>query len=310
MNIEAHAPDGVGEVTEGSDLAGLVSAALDLRDGDIVVITSKVVSKAEGRVVAGDREAAIEAETVRLVARRGTTSIVENHLGLIMAAAGVDASNVEGGRVVLLPTDPDRSARSLRAELARQTGANVAVLISDTSGRPWREGQTDIAIGCAGLQPVQSFAGSQDTYGNPLAVTAPAIADEIAGLAELASGKLGGRPFTRIRGLSGRVLAPGVDGPGAVALLRPRAGDMFALGTREAVEAALRGDLDSFGTAATPEELNAAMVRCGIDSELSGTGADAVLAVADELRLPQAEALACAHGWKRVDNSLRFQPHL
>ncbi|WP_416956487.1 coenzyme F420-0:L-glutamate ligase [Nocardioides sp. T5] len=200
--LEVWAPEGMPEVAAGDDLAGLVLIALDdgadLVDGDVVCVTSKVVSKAEGRTRVGDREAAVEEETVRLVARRGVVRIVRNRLGLTMAAAGVDASNVPVGSVVLLPLDPDRSARTLRGEVHRRTGTNVGVVVTDTSGRAWREGQTDIAIGAAGLLVAEDFAGRTDDHGNPLAVTLPAVADEIAGAAELAQGKAG-RPSGRCR---------------------------------------------------------------------------------------------------------------
>ncbi|MGH3154298.1 MAG: coenzyme F420-0:L-glutamate ligase, partial [Streptosporangiaceae bacterium] len=141
---------GLPEITAGADLAGLVAeAAADLRDGDIVVITSKIVSKAEGRVVAASREQAIEAETARVVARRGATTIAQTRHGLVLAAAGVDESNTAPGTVVLLPEDPDESARRLRKALQARTGLTVGVIVTDTMGRPWRAGQTDNAIGAA-----------------------------------------------------------------------------------------------------------------------------------------------------------------
>src|SRR3954462_13837 len=224
-HLEAWPVEGIGGIERGTDLAALVVQA-HVEDGDVVLLTSKVVSKAEGRVRAGDREEAIRDETVRVVARRGPTSIVENHLGLVMAAAGVDASNVEAGHVVLLPEDPDASARAIRERVHDQTLRNVAVLVTDTAGRAWRTGQTDLAVGVAGLWPLDDLAGSTDSYGNELAVTAPAVADELASLAELVTGKLGGRPVSVVRGLAERVLPPGEDGPGAVVLLRPRDQDM------------------------------------------------------------------------------------
>ena len=166
-----------------------------------------------------------------------------------MAAAGVDASNVAAGHVVLLPEDPDASARAIRERVYDETGRNVAVLVTDTAGRAWRTGQTDLAIGVAGLEPLDDFAGRTDSYGNELAVTAPAVADELASLAELVTGKLGGRPVSVVRGLAERVLPAGEHGPGAVVLIRPREQDMFALGAREAVLAAVRGDqADCFGS--------------------------------------------------------------
>src|ERR1700690_4255341 len=145
---------GIPEVVPGMDLAALIAGtAGDLRDGDIVVVTSKIVSKAEGRVVRGDRQDAIDAETVRVVARRGDARIVETRPGLVAAAAGVDASNTPPGTVVLLPEDPDGSARRLRKALGERRGINLGVVITDTMGRPWRMGQTDTAIGAAGVAP-------------------------------------------------------------------------------------------------------------------------------------------------------------
>ncbi|THJ04786.1 F420-dependent oxidoreductase, partial [Nocardioides sp.] len=227
--ISVVAPDGVPEVRAGDDLAGVLLPALrsaDLADGDILVVTSKVVSKAEGRVVRGGREEWIDAETERLVARRGPMRIVRNRLGLTMAAAGVDASNVEGGSVVLLPEDPDASARALRAAIAERTGINVGVVVTDTAGRPWREGQTDIAIGAAGMVVLESFVGRTDAHGNELAVTAPAVADEIASAVELAQGKLGARPCALLRGRADLVLARGEDGAGARVLIRADGADL------------------------------------------------------------------------------------
>ena len=289
--LEVWAPDGVPEVAAGDDLAALVLAALgdgaDLVDGDVVCVTSKVVSKAEGRTRVGEREAAVEEETVRVVAHRGPVRIVRNRLGLTMAAAGVDASNVPVGSVALLPLDPDRSARTLRREVHRRTGTNVGVVVSDTSGRAWREGQTDIALGAAGLLVVEDFAGRTDPYGNPLAVTLPAVADEIAGAAELAQGKLAGRPVAVVRGRADLVLPPGEDGPGAASLVRPDGGDLFGWGAREAVVRALAGDeadRDPFGERAATEELSAAMLRLPDTTD------------------PTAIAAVCfAHGWRVED---------
>jgi coenzyme F420-0:L-glutamate ligase/coenzyme F420-1:gamma-L-glutamate ligase len=291
-HLEVFAPDGIGEVVPGTDLAAL--AAPHVRDGDVLVVTSKVVSKAEGRVVTTDREQAIRDETVRVVARRGATSIVETRLGVVMAAAGVDASNVATGSVVLLPTDPDASARRLREQLAATAGTNVAVIVTDTAGRPWRHGQTDLALGAAGIQPLESLAGATDSYGNPLAVTEPAIADEIAGIAEVASGKLGGRPFTVLRGLADRVLPAGEHGPGARVLVRATGTDMFGLGSREAVVAALsRRDQHAFGSPADPDDLVRALTDCGLTASSTGSTVE-VRAPADDVRLA---VLAFAFGW-------------
>ena len=290
--LEIFAPGGIGEVTTGADLAAL--AAPFVRDGDVLVVTSKVVSKAEGQVVAVDREQAIRDETVRVVARRGPTSIVETRLGIVMAAAGVDGSNVEAGKVVLLPGDPDASARNIREDLASRAAVNVAVLISDTVGRAWRHGQTDLAIGVAGIVPLDSFEGRTDSYGNELEVTAPAVADEIAGVAEVATGKLGGRPFTVVRGLADRVLPTGEHGPGARVLVRETGTDMFGLGSREAVVAALSGQgREAFGTPALPGDLVRALSSCGLTA-VEKDGQVVVAAESDDLRVA---VLSFAHGW-------------
>jgi coenzyme F420-0:L-glutamate ligase/coenzyme F420-1:gamma-L-glutamate ligase len=234
------APDGIGEIEAGADLAGVVASAMpDLGDGDIVVVASKVVSKAEGRIVPGtDRLAAIADETVREVARRGDTVIAQTRHGFVMAAAGVDASNVAPGSVVLLPLDPDASARRLRAGLKDLVGANVGIVVTDTFGRPWRGGQTDLAVGAAGVLSLQFLGGGTDAYGNPLVVTAPAVADEIAAAADLAKTKLAGRPVALVRGLAH--LTTEDDGPGVAALIRLGPLDMFRFGHREAVDAAYR----------------------------------------------------------------------
>jgi len=230
---------GIGEVRPGDDLALLITAATPLQENDVVVVTSKVVSKAEGRLVTvtGDREQArlqaVADETVRVVARRGSTTIAQTRHGLVLAAAGVDASNVRPDELALLPLDPDASARRLRADLKRLTGLTLAVVISDTLGRPWRNGQTDCAIGVAGLAPVRDARGSTDTHGQLLEVTEIAVADEIAAAAELVKGKAEGIPVAIVRGLS-----YDDDGRGAHALVRPAAMDWFSLGTVEAQQAA------------------------------------------------------------------------
>jgi coenzyme F420-0:L-glutamate ligase/coenzyme F420-1:gamma-L-glutamate ligase len=297
-HLDVFAPDGIGEIVAGTDLAAVVAEHVPdgLRDGDVVVLTSKVISKAEGRVVPGDREQAIRDETVRLVARRGPSSLVENHLGLGLAAAGIGATNVEPGVLVLLPVDPDATARQIREDVRARSGANIAVLVSDTAGRAWRHGQTDLAIGAAGLEPLVSFEGRTDAYGNALAVTAPAVADEITGIAEVVTGKLAGRPLTVLRGLDHLVLPPGQHGPGARSLVREPATDMFGLGSREAVVAALSGDRRGFGAAAATADLLDALATCGFDA---GSGEDGtwVAAPAGDLRLG---LLLLAHGWQTV----------
>ena len=242
---------GIGEIRAGDDLAAVIlaadAAAADaagsagsvLADGDILAVTSKIVSKAEGRqVAASDREQAITDETVRVVATRvhpgGVTRIVQNRQGLVMAAAGVDASNVAEGTVLLLPADPDASARALCAALRASTGLRLGLLITDTAGRPWRDGQTDIAIGAAGMAVLDDLRGSADAHGRRLDVTVAAVADEIAGAADLIKGKTSGNPVAVLRGLGHLVAAIDEGDRGARRLLRDSAQDMFRVGSAEA----------------------------------------------------------------------------
>ncbi|MBK5216667.1 MAG: coenzyme F420-0:L-glutamate ligase [Propionibacteriales bacterium] len=252
--LTVFAVDGIGEIQPDDDLAMLIGDAIagTVQDGDILAITSKIVSKAEGRrVVAADREQAITDETVRLVASRkhpgGVTRIVENRNGLVLAAAGVDASNTPGGTVLLLPLDPDESARRLRASLQERFGMTLGIVITDTFGRPWRDGQTDVAIGAAGIRVSENLAGTVDAHGRTLQVTNAAVADEIAGAADLVKGKTSQCPVAIVRGLSHIVTAE--DGPGARALVRPPERDMFHMGTDEACaagyEAGLRAAIEA-----------------------------------------------------------------
>ncbi|MEV7471179.1 coenzyme F420-0:L-glutamate ligase [Streptomyces kronopolitis] len=238
---------GMPEVRPGDDLVKLIAAAAtaegmpQLADGDVLLVTSKIVSKAEGRVVeADDREAAIDAETVRVVARRGALRIVQNRQGLVMAAAGVDASNTPSGTVLLLPEDPDASARALRAGLRTTLGVDVGVVVSDTFGRPWRSGLTDVAIGAAGVRVLDDLRGGTDAHGNPLSATVVATADELAAAGDLVKGKAAGLPVAVVRGL-GHLAGEPDDGPGARAMVRSAEDDMFRLGTSEAVREAVTG---------------------------------------------------------------------
>jgi coenzyme F420-0:L-glutamate ligase / coenzyme F420-1:gamma-L-glutamate ligase len=274
-----------------------------LADDDVVVITSKVVSKAAG-LSADDKERLVEEQTDRVVAARDGVRIIRTHHGLTLAAAGVDGSNVESGTYLPLPPDPDASARSIRADLRRLTSKRVAVIISDTAGRAWRNGQTDIAIGCAGLLPLQPFAGREDSYGNPLVVTAPAVADEVAAAAELASGKLGRCPVVIVRGLPDGMFTED-DGPGAASLVRPEHEDLFGLGAREAVIAANTGGESAPrgfpAVDASPQDLiELAVVPDGLTVTIEQgscriTGGSESLVTAGELR-QRLLALARAYG--------------
>lgn len=216
---------GLPEIHEGDDLAALVLERASLSDGDIVVVTSKIVSKAEGRLVAAaDREAAIRDETVRVVAERGPVRIVENRLGIVAAAAGVDASNVPEGHVLLLPQDPDASARRLAEALRRV--ARVGVLVSDTLGRAWRLGQVDVAIGAAGVRLFER--PDRDADGRPLAVTMPCVADELCAAAELVKPKNGHVPVAVVRGRAD--LIGDLELPGARSIVRSPDEDLFRTG--------------------------------------------------------------------------------
>jgi coenzyme F420-0:L-glutamate ligase/coenzyme F420-1:gamma-L-glutamate ligase len=238
---------GIGEIQPGDDLgatliAALAATGLRLQPDDVIVVSSKVISKAEGRLVPGtDRDEQISAETVRTVAvrrtPRGLAQIVEAAAGPVMAAAGVDNSNVTPGMVLLLPKDPDDSARALRARLHELTGLRLGVILSDTAGRAWRDGQTDFALGCAGLAVTDDLRGAVDTFGQPLEVTVRALVDEIAAAADLVKGKLTAIPAAIVRGPALPVIDD--DGPGAAALLRPAGEDWFRYGHVEAVRASL-----------------------------------------------------------------------
>lgn len=263
------------EISTGDDLGRRIVETGDICDGDIVVLTSKVVSKAAGRVVSGERTDWVTAETAGVVARRGETVIARTRHGLVLAAAGVDASNTPAGTVVLLPEDADATARLLRKRIDELSGCNVAVIVTDTAGRAWRLGQTDLAIGCAGLEPLADLRGSADSFGRRLEVTMPATADEIAAACDLVTGKVTECPLALVRGLSSAVLPRETAGPGAVALVRDPAADLFGLGAREAaVAAGLRreGDaLASFPALGTDEEVPFMAVAAGASPDVSFT---------------------------------------
>lgn len=231
---------GLPEFRPGDDLgAAIAEAAPWLRDDDVVVVTSKVLSKCEGRMVDAPadpelrdtlRRKLIDGEAVRVLARKGRTLITENALGLVQAAAGVDGSNVDTHELALLPVDPDGSAAALRAAVHERLGVRVGVVVTDTMGRAWRTGQTDVAIGAAGLQVLHGYAGEHDQHGNELIVTEIAVADEIAAAADLVKGKLTAVPVAVVRGLTLRD-----DGSTARDLVRAGEEDLFWLGTEEAI---------------------------------------------------------------------------
>lgn len=248
MTLQVVGVPGLPRIAPGDDLAALIAegaaqvawpdGTIGLTDGDIVVITSKVVAKAEGRIEqAASRDDLVLRESVRVIATkrtpRGETRIVQTAHGLVLAAAGIDASNTDPGTVVLLPVDPDASAARLRSELQQRTGARIAVVITDTMGRPWRMGLTDVAIGVAGLQPLDDHTGRVDAHGRTLEMTVIAIADEIAAAADLVKGKVDEVPVGIVRGMG--AYATDADGPGATALIRPIDEDLFTLGTEEAI---------------------------------------------------------------------------
>jgi len=245
--IEVHPVEGIPEVEEGTPLGLMIATAAELRDEDIVVVSQKIVSKAEGRVrdlaaVEPSPQALDMASRVgkdpRLVelilaesrevlrADHGGVLIVETNGGLICANAGIDSSNVPGAALVaLLPEDSDASARRMRAEIERAAGVRPAVVIADSFGRPWRLGQTEVAIGCAGLSPLDDWRGATDRDGQKLGATMIAIADEAAAAADLARDKASGTPVVVVGGLGRYVTSE--DGPGAAALQRSRDQDLF-----------------------------------------------------------------------------------
>lgn len=205
--LEVFGVEGLPEVGRGDDLAGMIAGAVALQDGDVVVVTQKVVSKAEGAIVEVDpddprsHKQVVEDESVRVLRRRGDLVISETRHGFVCANAGVDLSNVERGRAAVLPEDSDRSARRLRDGIRARAGVEVAVIVSDTFGRPWRRGVTDVAIGCAGIGAILDLRGTPDALGREMQVTEVAVVDELAAAAELVMGKSDGIPVAVVRGV-------------------------------------------------------------------------------------------------------------
>lgn len=229
-NLTVFGIAGLGEVRPGDDLATLIAGAADLRDLDVVVVTQKIVSKAEGRLAAvahadtEGRRRLVESESVRILRRRGELIIAETPHGFICANAGVDFSNVPEGQAALLPRDPDRSAQRIRDGIRAACGRAVGVVVSDTFGRPWRRGLTDVAIGCAGVLAILDLRGTSDAGGRELQVTEVAIVDELAAAAELVMGKGDGIPAAVVRGAPAAWFGDGRVGRD---LLRPAADDLF-----------------------------------------------------------------------------------
>jgi coenzyme F420-0:L-glutamate ligase / coenzyme F420-1:gamma-L-glutamate ligase len=244
--LSAVALERLPEVSPGADLAALIAARTELAAGDVLVVAHKVVSKSEGRVrrlsevQPSDRARALADrlgkdprhvqvvldESREVLRAAGGVLICVTHHGFVCANAGVDASNVPGeDAVVLLPADPDESARKLRAGLRASTGTAPAIVITDSFGRAWRHGQVDVVVGCAGIEPLEDWRGRLDSTGRELHATLIAVADELAAAADLARTKDGRQPVVLIRGAA-RHVTPS-DGPGAAALIRPQAEDLF-----------------------------------------------------------------------------------
>lgn len=221
---------GIGEIVPGDDLARIISDAAELREHDVLVVTQKVVSKAEGQLVEIDmtdprgHKAIVEDESVRILRRRGELIISETKHGFVCANAGIDLSNVEAGHAALLPVDSDRSARRIRDVIRAEQGVSVGVIISDTFGRPWRRGVTDIAIGSAGIGPILDLRGTNDALGRELQVTEVAVIDELAAAADLVMGKSAGYPAAIVRGIPASWFR---SGSVAAEIVRKPADDLF-----------------------------------------------------------------------------------
>ena len=230
MRLEILGVEGLPEINAGDDLASLIAETADLADGDVVVVTQKIVSKAEGAMVAVDpddplsHKPVVEQESVRVLRRRGDLVISETKHGFVCANAGVDRSNVDADQAALLPDDPDKSARRIREGIKAKAGLDVGVIVSDTFGRPWRRGVADVAIGSAGVRPILDLRGTEDASGRELQVTEVAIVDELAAAAELVMGKAENIPVAVIRGGKADWL-----GSGSIQadLIRPPGEDLF-----------------------------------------------------------------------------------
>lgn len=278
---------GLGEIRAGTDLAHAILTAIDaagpecsLQDGDVLAVSSKIVSKARGLVIAPEtKEAAVTAASVRTVARRRhgrvVTSVVETVAGPVMAAAGIDASNAPDG-LLLLPKDPDAEAHELCAELRAGTGAVIGVLLTDTSSRIWRRGVTDIALGASGVHVLEDLRGRPDAQGRTLGVTVRDVADELAAAADLVKAKATGVPVAIIRGLTDAVL-PALSGPGdtgARVLCRGGASDWFPRPSLESVWQAMGLSPEQEPIAAMDPEDDAERIRRAVQVACRGRGAE------------------------------------
>ncbi len=235
MSLAIHPVHGIPEITAGVDLGNLIgevcySADFGLADGDVLVVTQKIVSKAEGAMVEIDQndplshKPIVEREAVRILRRRGDLIITETKHGFVCANAGIDLSNVARGHAALLPEDSDRSARRIRDHIRGTQGLSVGVIVSDTFGRPWRRGVTDVAIGCAGIAAVVDLRGTKDAFGRELMVTEVCVADELAAAADLVCGKASGVPVALVRGVDPTWLR---DGSIREEVVRNPAEDLF-----------------------------------------------------------------------------------
>ena len=310
---------GLPEVRPGDDLAAVITAAVDLHEGDVVVVAQKVVSKAEGAVAhplpGEDREAArrrlAREVAVRVVADSPHVLIVQAAHGLVCANAGIDASNVPGDDLVLLPRDPDASARALRAALSPPV---VGVIVADTFGRPWRMGQTDVAIGCAGVAPMRDERGGTDRDGRALSVTLVAVADELAAAADLVRRKADGVPVVVLRGVDPSLLTAD-DGPGAAAIVRATAEDLFSRGrgmlARELAGVAGGGELAAVAAAVRAVAgtdvvvADGCLVQSGRDAAARALGAGAAWVLLAELGFAglgvSADSSTCTVHWATLD---------
>ena len=299
--------EGLPEIGPGDDLAALIAGAIDLLAGDVVVVAQKVVSKAENALVAlpdtpagvDPRRVVARAQAAEIVADAPWALIVRTKHGLVCANAGVDGSNVAEGMLSLLPDDPDDSARRLRIGLRELTGADVAVVVSDTFGRPWRLGQTDVAIGVAGLSPLRDERGATDRNGRTLDVTESAVADELAGAADLVRTKAAGVPVVVIRGWEWTQNSEAA----AAQLVREPSTDLFARG-RGMLAAALAEDAwPSTWSAGAGEEEVAAARRVAPDLTVETPGPPTALRIADPLTAGLAAAVLADLGlrvrWRR-----------